>query len=104
MRDYLYLRINQKEPFNILYFTPSITGILNLNDGSFSVSPELLYTGITNLELRLKGGVVVGQGKTEYGEKLNDFRIEMRVRYYFDAIELFEQAKRKLNRRDISQH
>jgi hypothetical protein len=53
MKDYLYLRISQKEPFNILYFTPAITGMMNLNDKSVSISPELLYTGITNLELRL---------------------------------------------------
>ena len=44
-KDYLYLRISQKEPFNILYFTPAITGIMNLNNQSFSISPELLYEG-----------------------------------------------------------
>jgi hypothetical protein len=54
MRDYLYLRISQKEPFDILYFTPSITWIYNVNDESYSLAPELLYTGITNFELRLK--------------------------------------------------
>jgi len=54
MRDYLYLRVSQKEPFDILYFTPSLTGIFNINDKSFSIGPELLYTGIKNLELRLK--------------------------------------------------
>ena len=32
MRDYLYLRISQKDPFDILYFTPSITWIFNFND------------------------------------------------------------------------
>ena len=83
MRDYLYVRISQKEPFDILYFTPSVTGILNLNDKSFSLSPELLYTGITNLELRLKTALLSGQGNSEYGEKQNDYRAELRVRYYF---------------------
>ena len=83
MKDYLYLRISQKEPFNILYFTPAITGIMNLNDRSFSISPEFLYTGITNLELRLKATALVGQKGDEYGEKPNDYRIELRVRYYF---------------------
>ncbi|MGB2809033.1 MAG: hypothetical protein WBC22_14915, partial [Sedimentisphaerales bacterium] len=34
MRDYLYLRVSQKEPFDILYFTPSLTGIFNINDKS----------------------------------------------------------------------
>ena len=82
-KDYLYLRISQKEPFNILYFTPAITTILNLNDGSLSLSPELLYEGIKNLEIRLKGIVLLGGGRTEFGEKQNDYRVELRVRYYF---------------------
>ncbi len=83
MRDYLYFRVSQKEPFDILYFTPAVTTILNLDDRSFSLSPELLYTGITNLELRLKGTVLVGGDESEYGEKPNDARLELRVRYYF---------------------
>ena len=83
MRDYLYLRIIQKEPFNILYFTPAITGIFNINDKSFSLSPELLYYAITNLELRLKATFLIGDTYTEYGEKANDYKLEFRVRYYF---------------------
>jgi hypothetical protein len=83
MKNYLYLRISQKEPFDILYFTPSITWIVNADDRSFSLSPELLYTGITNLEVRLKGAALAGRRYTEYGEKVNDYRIELRVRYYF---------------------
>lgn len=83
MRDYLYLRVSQKEPFDILYVTPAITTIANLQDSSFTITPELLYTGITNLELRLKGTAVIGSPMSEYGEKQNDARIELRVRYYF---------------------
>ncbi len=83
MQDYLYFRVSQKEPFDILYFTPAITTILNLDDRSFSLSPELLYTGITNLELRLKGTLLIGDPFSEYGEKPNDARLELRVRYYF---------------------
>lgn len=83
MRDYLYLRISQKEPFDILYFTPSVTMILNANDKSFSSSVELPYTGITNLELRLKTAFISGKRLTEYGEKQNDYRTEFRIRYYF---------------------
>ena len=83
MRDYLYLRVTQKEPFNILYFTPGITTIMNLDDQSLQVSPELLYTGFTNWELRLKGTALVGGKETDFGEKQNDYRVELRVRYYF---------------------
>jgi hypothetical protein len=81
--EYLYLRISQKEPFDILYFTPAITWIINLADQSFSMTPEVLYTGITNLELRLKTFFLVGRGDTEFGEKPNDYRIEFRARYFF---------------------
>jgi len=83
MQDYLYLRLSQKEPFDILYFTTALTGIYNLDDQSFSVSPELLYAGLTNLELRLKGTFLSGERLTEFGEKQNDYRIEFRIRYFF---------------------
>ena len=83
MRDYLYLRISHKEPFNILYLTPAITGIFNIKDKSFFISSELFYNAITNLELRLKTTFLIGDKYTEYGEKQNDYRMELRVRYYF---------------------
>jgi len=83
MRNYLYLRASQKEPFDILYFTPSITVIQNLDDKSRSLSPELLYTGITNLELRLRLFFLTGNRLSDFGEKQNDRRLELRARYYF---------------------
>lgn len=83
MRNYLYGRVSQKEPFDILYFAPALTMIVNLDDNSLSLAPELLYTGIDNLELRLKGSVAAGAAHTEFGEKLNDARIELRIRYFF---------------------
>ena len=83
MQDYLYLRISQKEPWDILYFIPSITSIVNLTDKSFSLTPELLYNPITNLELRAKITILLGKGGSEFREKQNDFRLELRGRYYF---------------------
>ena len=83
MRNYLYLRLSRKEPFDILYFTPAITGIVNLADAGSSIAPELLYTGITNLELRLKAVLLSGGHLSEYGEKQNDLRVDFRARYYF---------------------
>jgi len=83
MRDYLYARISQKEPFDLLYFTPAITCIMNLQDSSFSLSPEVIYTGITNMEVRLKANIIQGEDASEYGEKPNDYLVELRVRYFF---------------------
>lgn len=83
MRDYLYLRISWKEPWDILYFIPSLTTIYNIADNSFSIAPELLYTPVTNLELRTKISLLVGKKGSDFGEKQNNFRFEFRGRYYF---------------------
>ncbi len=84
MRHYLYFRASQKEPFDILYFTPALTSIINLRDGSLVVIPELLYSPVTNLELRFRTPALIGRRGTEYGEKQNNYRIEFRLRYFFD--------------------
>ena len=63
-----YLRVSQKEPFDILYFTPAITLIGNLGDGSFTAIPEVTYAGIENVELRLRFQANFGGNFTEYGE------------------------------------
>jgi len=83
MRDYLYLRISQKEPWDILYFYPSLTCIFNIIDQSFSLAPELLLTPVTNLELRAKIALLVGSSGSDFGEKQNGFRLEFRGRFYF---------------------
>jgi hypothetical protein len=83
MRDYLYFRASIKEPFDLLYLTPAVTAIVNLNDRSLSLAPEFVYAPITNLELRLRGTFLIGASETEYGEKQNDYRVELRLRYFF---------------------
>jgi hypothetical protein len=83
MRRYLYVRASQKEPFDVLYFTPAVTAIVNLDDQSYSVAPELAYTGITNLELRLRFFALQGARLADFGEKMNEQRIELRARLYF---------------------
>ena len=82
-KNYLYLGVSQKDPFDILYWTPVVTLITNIDDKSFSLMPEISYTGITNFEFRLRGGPIVGTRGSEYGEKQNDYRIDFRIRYYF---------------------
>lgn len=82
-RNYLYLRVSQKEPFDILYFTPAITLIANADDRSLSVAPELLYTGINNLELRARAFFLSGNPGSEFGERPNKRRLELQARLYF---------------------
>ncbi len=82
-RNYLYVKVTRKEPFDLLYFTPGFTAIINLDDESFSLSPEAVYTGFTNWELRLRFSLIVGSSFTDYGEKQNENKLELRVRYFF---------------------
>lgn len=82
-RNYGYLRVSQKEPFDILYFTPALTLIANTDDRSFSIAPELLYTGINNLELRARAFFLSGGAGSEFGERPNKRRLELQARLYF---------------------
>lgn len=82
-RNYLYARVTKKEPFELLYFTPGLTAIVNLDDESYSLSPEAVYTGFTNVEMRLRFLLLNGSSFTEYGEKQNENKLELRLRYFF---------------------
>jgi hypothetical protein len=82
-RQYLYSKFTQKEPFNILYFTPGVATIFNLEDESYSISPEGVYSGFTNWEFRLRLSLINGGKFTEFGEKINSNKVELRVRYFF---------------------
>lgn len=82
-RNYGYARITWKEPYDIVYFTPGITTIINLDDNSWTLTPELLYTGFTNWELRLRCSLPSGDNFSEYGEKATANKIELRLKYFF---------------------
>ncbi|MGF1643674.1 MAG: hypothetical protein ACFCUJ_08500 [Thiotrichales bacterium] len=83
MQRYLYFRVSQKEPFDMLYFTPAVITLVNLDDRSYSVTPEVGYTGITNLNLRMRATWLGGPKNSEFGDKQNDARLELMARYYF---------------------
>lgn len=82
-RDYLYLKASVNEPFDWVYGAASLTSIVNLNDHSFQITPEISYTGFSNLELRARLIVLGGQPHTEFGEKIASSRVEVYVRYFF---------------------
>jgi hypothetical protein len=82
-QEYLYFRAQQKDALGIVYFQPSITAIVNWQDRSFQVTPELLYTGINNLELRARLFLLHGGAGTEFGEKQASSKFEIYARYYF---------------------
>ena len=82
-QDYVYFRAQQKDALGIVYFQPAIFAIMNWQDRSYQVTPELLYTGINNTELRLRLFMLQGGASTDFGEKANSRRIEFYARYYF---------------------
>jgi len=82
-KDYLYIRASKNEIMDIVYLTAGLTSIINLRDRSFSMTPELIYAGVENQETRLRFVWLQGERLSEFGEKLNDWRLEFRFRYFF---------------------
>ncbi len=82
-RDYAYVRVSGKEPFDWLYLTPALTAIVNLRDHSFSLTPELSYTGIDNLELRARWIVLHGSATSEFRARPIRSRLEAYARWSF---------------------
>jgi hypothetical protein len=82
-RDYAYLRVSAKDPFGWLYLTPSLTTIVNLQDSSWQLTPELLYTGWENVELRARVILLHGAAWTEFGEKAVRQRVELSLKMFF---------------------
>jgi hypothetical protein len=81
--DYLYLRAQQKDALGIVYFQPALTAMVNLRDRSWQLTPELLYTGIRNVELRARAYLLSGGNGTDFGEKQVRRKLEFYARYYF---------------------
>jgi hypothetical protein len=82
-QDYVYFRAQQKDALGIVYFQPAVFAIMNWQDRSYQVAPELLYTGFNNTELRLRIFMLNGGVSTDFGEKANSRKIEFYARYYF---------------------
>ena len=82
-QEYVYFRAQQKDALGIVYFSPAITAMMNLQDRSYQVTPELQYTGINNLELRARLFLLEGGRSTDFGEKQNSRKFEVYARYYF---------------------
>ena len=81
--DYVYFRAQAKDALGIVYFQPAIFAIMNWQDRSYQVTPELQYTGINNLELRFRAFFLFGGKSTDFGEKQNSRKLEVYARYYF---------------------
>ena len=83
MRNYLYGRVTQPDALGVLYLTLGASAIVNVDDGSYTLLPEMQYKPAANLELRWLANIQRGSARTEFGEKQADVRLEVRVRYFF---------------------
>jgi len=83
MRDYLYIKLSHPEPFDWLYFTPSLYTIYNLTDNSFLLSFQISYKPITNTEFIFWASMFAGKESSEYGGKQVEQRMELWMRVFF---------------------
>ncbi len=81
-RDYTYIRVSKKDFIDIVYLAGSLTSIVNVNDSSYSFMPELIYTGVKDMEIRARIIWLHGDENTEFGEKANETKFEIRIHYY----------------------
>lgn len=82
MRNYVYGRVNQPDALRVFYLTLGASAIVNANDGSYAVLPEVQYKPTENLELRWLTNIQRGRSRTKFGEKQADLRLELRARCY----------------------
>jgi hypothetical protein len=83
MRNYVFGRVNQPDALGVLYLTLGASAIVNVDDGSYSLLPEVQYKPTETLELRWLANIQRGGSWTDFGEKQADVRLELRVRYHF---------------------
>jgi len=83
MKDYLYAKISQPEPFDILYFTPSVFVLYNIKDKSEMIGGEFNYSRFENLNLKLKYNLLFGEENSEFGEKISSGKISFLMEYIF---------------------
>jgi hypothetical protein len=83
MKDYVYLKLTRPEPFDWLYFTPSLFIIYNVADKSLLCSATMNYKPATNIEFILWPTLVTGGENTEYGSKAFRQKVEVWMRVFF---------------------
>ena len=71
-------------PLEIQRLTFSVAGVWNIQDRSYSISPEFYYKSRSNLHVKVKGTVNEGKPFTEFGEKANDWEMQISLTYFFN--------------------
>ena len=82
-KNYSYLKVSIKEPFDLLYFTPSLAWLKNLDDQSYNLIAQTTYTPDNNWNIQLSGQYLAGGRYSQYGENPIQNRFELTASYSF---------------------
>ena len=82
-QNYAYLKVSVKEPFNLLYFTPSISWLGNLDDQSSNVSTQLSYNPADNWTMLFTWQQMRGDQYTQYGENVVQDKLALLTSFSF---------------------
>jgi len=82
-QDYLYLKASASEPWGWVYGSAAVSALVNAQDHSWQITPELAYTGFNGWDLRARLSWLQGAALTEFGEKLAQRKLELTARYSF---------------------
>ncbi|GAB4214960.1 MAG: hypothetical protein Fur007_12100 [Rhodoferax sp.] len=82
-QDYAYVKASVSEPLGWVYGSAAVSWMINAQDHSWQLTPELAYTGFNGWDLRARLSWLHGAPLTEFGEKLAQRRLELTARYSF---------------------
>ena len=83
MQDYLSLEISQPELFDMLYFSPLIYTIYNLQDRSYIIGAPMTYSPVTNFSMIFWPTLISGKNDSEFGSKSMQLKFDLWMRFYF---------------------
>ena len=83
MQEYLYAKVMHPEPFDWLYFTPSLYTIYNIDDNSYLVSFQISYKPMLNTDFIFWTTFFGGDSSSEFGRKQVQERVDLWMRIFF---------------------
>jgi hypothetical protein len=83
MQKYLYFRVLQPEPFNLVYFNPALSLLWNIDDNSLFFSLPLSWKPVNNFEIVLQPNLMWGRENTEFGERSQSFRVDLKMSFHY---------------------
>ncbi|MCP4752641.1 MAG: hypothetical protein GY866_17280 [Proteobacteria bacterium] len=82
-RNYGYVKASVKEPFDWLYFTPSMAWLVNVDDSSHNMNIQLAYAPGDNWGFQVSWQLLAGDTYTQYGENVVANKTVVDINYNF---------------------